>query len=322
MKEVIKTIFEEIEKEQNIIISRHCRPDGDAVGSTLGLAEILRLTYPEKNIKVVNKDYSEYVKFLGTEDEKPENLEDYMCIVIDTATDDRISDPDVLKCKKIIKIDHHVDVKPYGDISWVEEDCPAASEMVAYFWYENRDKLKMNSHAATCLYTGINTDTGRFKFGANSKTFNIAGILLDYGIDTQMLYARLELEDFNFYKFQSHVFEKMNISENGVAYLYVDNGMQKEFNLSKEQASESVSFMNAIKGSLIWIAFIDNPDGTIRVRLRSRFLAVNKLAEKYRGGGHAMASGATVYNQDEMKALISDADALLKEYKENNKDWI
>lgn len=322
MKEVIKTIFEEIEKEQNILISRHCRPDGDAVGSTLGLAEILRQTYPEKDIRVVNKDFSEYVGFLGNEDEKPENIEDFICIVLDTATDDRISDSDVLKCKRIVKIDHHVDIKPYGDISWVEEDCPSASEMVAYFWYENRDKLKMNTYAATCLFTGIYTDTDRFKFGANPKTFNIAGKLLDYGIDTQMLFARLELEDFNFYKFQSHVFEKMNISENGVAYLYVDNEMQKKFNLSREQASESVSFMNAIKGSLIWIAFIDNPDGTVRVRLRSRFLAVNKLAEKYHGGGHAMASGATVCNQEEMKALISDADALLKEYKENNGNWI
>jgi phosphoesterase RecJ-like protein len=80
--------------------------------------------------------------------------------------------------------------------------------------------------------------------------------------------------------------------------------------------------MDSIKGSLIWLAFIDNEDGSIRVRLRSRFVTINCIGEKYRGGGHACAAGATIYSLEEMNQLISEADARLKEYKENNEGWL
>ena len=72
------------------------------------------------------------------------------------------------------------------------------------------------------------------------------------------------------------------------------------------------------------MAFIDNnkDDGSIRVRLRSRFAHINTIAEKYHGGGHACASGATVYSVDEINALIADADALIKEYKETHEGWL
>ena len=150
----------------------------------------------------------------------------------------------------------------------------------------------------------------------------LAGMLLDVGIDTDTLYAQLYMKEFNEFKFQSHVYQKMKISKNGVAYLYVDRAMQEKFSLSGEQASACVSYMDSIKGSLIWLAFIENDDGSIRVRLRSRFVTVNRLAEKYNGGGHACACGATVQDKKEMKALIADADKLLGEYKANNGGWL
>ena len=116
--------------------------------------------------------------------------------------------------------------------------------------------------------------------------------------------------------------EKMQISENGVASLYITKGMKKKFKLSNEEASATVSCMDSIKGSLIWIAFIENGDGSIRVRLRSRFVAISDLASRYRGGGHACACGATLHSKAEVKALLADADKLLKEYKERNKGWL
>ena len=114
----------------------------------------------------------------------------------------------------------------------------------------------------------------------------------------------------------------MKISQNGVASLFVSKGMKKKFGLSNEEASASVSYMDSIKDSLIWIAFIDSGDGSIRVRLRSRFVTVSELAEKYHGGGHACAAGATVYSKAEMNALLKDADELLANYKANNKGWL
>ena len=113
----------------------------------------------------------------------------------------------------------------------------------------------------------------------------------------------------------------MKMTKNGVVSLFVTKAMQKKLGLTKEQASASVSFMDSIKGSLIWIAFIEG-DGEIRVRLRSRFVKISDLAEEYRGGGHACAAGATVRNLTEMRKLVAEADALLGEYKRTHEGWL
>ena len=114
----------------------------------------------------------------------------------------------------------------------------------------------------------------------------------------------------------------MKMTPNGVAYIHITKGIKRRLGLSNEDASAAVSYMDTIKGSLIWMALIDNDDGTTRVRLRSRFVTINKLAEQYSGGGHACAAGATVHNKRERLALISDADKLLGEYKAANEGWI
>ena len=169
------------------------------------------------------------------------------------------------------------------------------------------------------------TDSGRFRFReVSGETLRLAGILLSQKIDTETLYANLYLDDFEQFKFKAHVYDAMKITENGVAYLYVDKAMQEQFGLSLEDASASVSYMDSIKGCLSWIAFIETGDdlGTIRVRLRSRFCAINSIAEQFRGGGHAGASGATVYNEEEMMDLVAKTDALIKEYKETHEGWL
>lgn len=323
--ESMQKIFDKIKEYDRIIIFRHKRPDGDAVGSTKGLREILRLTYPEKEIYLLNSDFSNYVSFLGDEDAPIDDAlyRDALGIVIDTATTERISNPKWELCRELCKIDHHIDIKPYGDYVWVDDGCSSACELIARFYDAFRNELKINKEAATYIFTGMVTDTGRFRFrSVSGDTLRYAGMLLDLGVNTDVQYAHLYLKDFHTLKFQAYVYKKMKITENGVAYLYVDRAMQKKFGLTLEEASASVSYMDSIKNSLIWLAFIDCGDGTIRVRLRSRFVTVNEIAEKYRGGGHDCASGATVYNKKEMKALIADADACLKEYKATHEGWL
>ena len=318
-------ILGRIREYKRIIISRHVRPDGDAIGSTQGLKEILRLTFPEKEIYLINEDYSDYLSFLGGEDAQldDEMYCDALLIVLDTASTDRISNRKYPLAKEIIKIDHHIDIKPYGDISWVEDQRSSLCELIVSFYASLRDELKINSYAATCLYTGMVTDSGRFRFNTvTGETLRLASLMLDCGIDTDTLYARLYLEDFDYFRFKSWVYGQMKISEHGVAYLHVTAADVERFSLSFEEACNAVSFLDSIKGSIIWIAFIDAPDGKIRVRLRSRFVTVNGLAEKYHGGGHECASGATVADTAEADALIRDADALIKDYKEKNEGWL
>lgn len=323
--ETMQNILNAIKENNRIIIFRHKRPDGDAVGSTKGLARILTLTYPEKEIYILNSDYCDYMSFLGGESDPidDEMYKDALGIVIDTGNVERISNQKYSLCKKIIKIDHHIDREPYGDISWVEEERSSACEMIAYFYDTFKNELKIDSEAATYIYTGMVTDSGRFRFsGVSGDTMRLAGVLLDVGIDTEKMYSNLYLKEFKSLKLQAYVYKKMQITENGVVYLHITEKIKKKFNLTNEEASASVSYMDSIKGSPIWLAFIDNGDGTTRVRLRSRFVTINDIAEKYRGGGHACAAGGTVYNKKEMEQLVKDADTKLKEFKNSGEYWL
>ena len=322
--EIAEKILAKIEEYDRIIIFRHFRPDGDATGSTLGLQAILKATYPKKEIYLQNSDFSKYVAFLGKEDEPiaDELYEDALGIVLDTATTARISNKKYSLCRELIKIDHHIPVESYGTIEWVEELRSSACEMVAAFYSALSDKLVMTPEAARYIYCGMVTDSGRFRYrDVSGETLRLAGMLLDFGIDTDTLYANLYLDDPAVFKFEAYAKKKMQMTTSGVLSMFVSKRMQKKFKLSREDAGNVVSYMDTVRGSLIWIAFIEG-DGEIRVRLRSRFVTVSELAEKYRGGGHACAAGATVYTKAEMKKLLAEADELLKNYKANNEGWL
>ena len=325
MISVKEVILNKIKEYDSIVIGRHFRPDGDAVGSTMGLGRIISLTFPEKKVYLSNNDKSDYMAFLGdtSESVSEEIIKNSLVIIIDTATEDRVSDNRILNGKEVVKIDHHIEVEHYGDVSWVEDWRSSSCEMIASFYEEFSSVLKIDDIAATAIYVGMVTDSGRFRFSStSSETLRLASIMVGKGVDIERLQANLDLNSYNFYKYQAYVFSKIEMTENGVSWLYVDQEMQKKWNLSREDASESVGFMSGIKGSICWIAFIENSDGSIRVRLRSRFMTVNKIAEKYHGGGHDRASGATCYSREEVMALIEDADKATKEFKESGEYWI
>lgn len=325
MEQKIRAIFEKIKEYERIIIFRHFRPDGDAIGSTKGLARMISITFPEKEVYIKNDDFSDYLAFLGGESapEKDELYADALGIVVDTATRERISSKKFELCRELVKIDHHIPMDSYGAVEWVEEERSSACEMIAAFYDVLKDELKIDTEAATYIYCGMVTDSGRFRYrDVSGETMRLAGVILGAGVDTDTLFANLYLRDVESFRFEDYVHRKMKITESGVAYIYVDKAMQEKFGLSREDASASVSYMDSIKGSLIWIAFIESDDGVIRVRLRSRFITVNDIAERYHGGGHACAAGATVYSKAEMKRLIAEAEAKLKEYKATNEGWL
>ena len=324
MNQNMTTILDKIKEYNKIIIFRHFRPDGDAIGSTKGLQRILKLTYPEKTVLLINNDYADYLQFLGGEDAPiaDEEYADALGIVLDTATSNRVSNQKFTLCREVIKIDHHIPVETYGNYQWVEEERSSTCEMIAYFYDTFSDELKIDTEAATYIYAGMVTDSGRFRFrDVSAETMRLAGLMLKNNINTDVLFSHLYLKEFSEFKFESYAHKKMKMTENGVVSLFVSKAMQKKLGLTKEQASASVSFMDSIKGSLIWIAFIEGDD-EIRVRLRSRFVTISELANQYRGGGHACAAGATLKSKAEMKELLKKADALLGEYKANNEGWL
>ena len=325
--EIKLQILNKIKENERIMLFRHVRTDGDCIGATKGMKRIIELSWPEKEVYLIDADQAEYLRFMGPEDEEVADslYEGALAIVLDTASENRISNKKYTLCKEVIKIDHHIPVESYGSINWVEEGRSSCCEMVVDFYRTFADELKLDSIGATHLYTGMVTDSGRFKYeGVGGNTMRCAAELLDIGIDTETLYANLYLDSYESLKFTAHVYEKMQMTENGVAYIFVDKAMQEQFSLTLEQASACVNDMDSIRGCIAWIAFIETGDekDTIRVRLRSRFVHINGIAEKYRGGGHACASGATLYGKDEIAKLLADADAHVKAYKETHEGWL
>ena len=326
-REIKLAILNKIEEYDRIMLFRHVRNDGDCVGATKGLKRIIQLTWPEKEVYLIDGEIARYLEFMGPEDEEvsDEIYHSALGIVLDTASEARISNKKYALCKELVKIDHHIPLENYGDYRWVEEERSSCCEMVVDFYRTFADRLKIDKEAAQHLYTGMVTDSGRFKYdGVTGETLRNAAALLDVGVDTDMLFARLYLEAFEYLKFKAHIYNKMEVTPNGVAYIFVDKAMQEQFSLTLEQASAIIGTLDAIRGCISWAAFIETGDeaGSIRVRLRSRFVHINSIAEKYHGGGHACASGATVYSQEEMMALLADTDALVKEYKETHEGWL
>lgn len=322
---VLPPILDKIKAYDRIIIFRHIRPDGDCMGASKGLARILQLTYPSKEIYLPQSDTSDYLAFLGADDPAlPDDAyHGALGIVVDTGSADRISNPKYTLCAELVKIDHHPDRDAYAALAWVDDTRASCSEMIADFQAFFASELQLDTQAATLLYLGIVTDSGRFRYpDVSGDTLRTAAYLMDAGVDAQQLYARLYLRDEKSLRFQSYVYEHMQIMPNGAAYLHIDEQTRQRFDLSLEDASASVSYLDSIRGVLCWVAFIDQPDGSIRVRLRSRFAVINDIAERYHGGGHAFASGATVYSIDEMHALMAEADERVKTYKAQHDDWL
>ncbi len=315
---LLQALLDKIKAYDRIVIMRHKRPDGDAVGATLGLRAILRASFPEKDVRVINEDRSARVAFLGDEDGAVDAAfyEGALGIVVDTANRERISNPCWQICRELVKLDHHPNVEPYGDLVLVDDTYAAASELVAELAVTLASELTLTSEAATCLYAGIVDDSGRFRFESVSpRTHRLAAALLACGIDTEHMFEQLYLGSFEALKFRAWVLENIQKSENGVLYLTVGLDTIKRFGITQEEASLSVVEMSGIKGSPVWLVCIENNDGSARVRLRSRHIVINALAERYGGGGHKYASGASLASSRELHRLVAEADALVAAYK-------
>lgn len=320
-KEVMTQILNKIKEYNKIVISRHIRPDGDCVGATTGLREILRDSFPNKDIRLINTDYAQYLDFLGEEDNqvKEEYYNDALAIVVDTSVADRCSNPLIKKAKEIIKIDHHIEKDPFGTVCWVEEEKSSACELIVEFYNLFKEELVLSKKAAISLYTGIVTDSGRFKFSSvNGDTLRTTSILLDKGIDIENIYSHLYLKSRNELKLQGYLQRKIKFTKEKVVYVIISQKLQKKYNLLPEEASAQISLLEGIKGSFIWVAFIENSEKKYRVRIRSRYVAINQVAENHNGGGHERASGATAENKKEIKQMLGEFDVVAKTYKESN----
>lgn len=310
----INKILTKIKEYDKIAIYGHIRPDGDCYGSQFGLADIIKESFPEKEVKVVGA-VSDYVSFVGTPDIVSDDFtKRALSIVVDTATSSRVSDQRYANGFEIIKIDHHIPVDQYGDLIWVDTNFPACSQMISYFYYKFKDQLKMSPKGAMALYTGIVTDTGRFRYrGVSSQTHQLAGLLIGLGAKADEIDNNLSQTSLEELYLKGEVLSNFVTTKGGFIYYKMTRETIERFKISDEDAANQVNLLAGIKGYPIWALIIEYP-GEIRVRLRSSGIVISDIASKYQGGGHAQAAGATLKNWEELESLILDVEAKIKSW--------
>lgn len=307
-------ILSTIEAYDTIIIHRHVRPDPDAIGSQHALKEMLKLTYPEKKIFAVGEE-DESLTFLAEMDEIADEMyHGALVIVCDTANTSRISDQRYTLGDQVIKIDHHPNDDPYGDINWVDTSASSTSELIYEFYLFAKDNpLTINANVARLIYAGIVGDTGRFLFpSTNNKTFAYASELIDYDFDRTALYDGLYEISENIARLRGYMLNELRISENGVCAVKLTKDILAKYDVAPIETSKLVSVYGDVKGIKAWVMFIEEDD-LIRVRLRSKGPIINTLANRYNGGGHPLAAGATVYSWEEADKLVEELENICKE---------
>lgn len=300
-------ILAEIEEYETIIIHRHVRPDPDALGSQGGLAELIQTTFPEKRVLIVGEEEPSLM-FLNRMDEVTnEDYNDALVIVCDTANQPRISDDRYRNGKQLIKIDHHPNEDPYGDLLWVDTNSSSVSEMIVDLYVTARERgYKLSDKGAFLLYAGIVGDTGRFMFSnTTQRTFQYAGELLKFEVDTDSLYNDLYKTEKHIARLNGHVLQNFETSENGAGWIKITKETIASFGVTASEASQLVNSFSNVAGLKAWVFFIEEAD-QIRVRLRSKGPVVNTIAANYNGGGHPRAAGATVYTWEEADRVLAD----------------
>lgn len=311
-----KTILNEIERYDNIFIFHHIRPDGDCLGSQFGLKELIIHNFPKKNVFAVgdSKGIFDFLNFSHNNNYSEKNFENSLGIVVDASSSDRIEHKELILEKKLTamaRLDHHPNGSDIDyDYNWIDSSFAAAAEQVGYL--AMKGKLKVTPKAAEYIYLGIYTDSGRFFYSNTSaRTLEVASFLVKNGASPYKISTSLAKRTTKEIAYSGKVLSNFKIKEN-VIYYHATSKVQKELGLSYEQAS-MVNILANIENYPIWIFFIDQEDGSIRVRLRSNGPKVNIVGRAFNGGGHDMASGAMIQNKKDIIKVVNACIKLLKE---------
>ena len=313
-----KKIYKEIKKYDTIVIARHIGADPDALGSQLGLKDIILNKFPNKKVYAVGTPASRF-KYIGTLDKFEESMYDNsLLIVLDTPDKKRIDGVSPERFKSSIKIDHHPFVDKTCKIEYIDDTASSASQLVLELVYNTR--LELTKDAARKLYIGIVSDTNRFLYYYTTpKTFDLVSRLIkDTNLDFTKLYDEMYLRSLKEVRFQSFISTNMTVTESGLAYMKITDDMLKEYNVDAATAGNLVTNFNYIEEIIVWVLFTEDVlNGNIRTSIRSRGPIINDVASRFGGGGHIYASGAKLKTFDETEDIINALDEVCKEYKEN-----
>ncbi len=310
---IYKQIYKKIKKADTIIIARHIGPDPDALGSSLGLKQIIKDTFPNKKVYAIGNPTAKF-RFIGEVDKLPNNYENALLIVTDTPDAHRVDGLDPRKQKNSIKIDHHPFIEKTCQLEWIDDKSSSACQMILKLVFKT--KLKLTKESASKLYTGIVADTNRFMFSyTTEETFELVSKMIKKTkININEVYNNLYLRPYKEIKFQGFISENFKITKNGVAYIKITDEDLKKYNVDPATPGNMINNFNFINEVLIWLTITEDKDlKSYRVSVRSRGVIINETVAKHGGGGHIYASGARLKTDEEIESLIQDLDSQIKE---------
>ena len=311
VKKFAKEFIKEIKNHDYIIIFHHIRPDGDCLGSQQGLKKWLEFKFPNKKIYALGSNEGLF-NFLNWEfNDVPSNdiLKKSVGIVVDANYSNRIICNQIIlenKLNSIIRIDHHPEEDDVNyKLRFVDSSYCSSAEQICDI-IRNIDSKPLKPEIAQFLYLGIYTDSGRFFYDyTSSRTHEITSWLFESKFDFFNLHKNLSKRTLDEIKFNQHVLANFKTHKN-VIYYFVKNKDIEKLHIP-DATSNRVDFLANIEGYDIWIFFIENKDGSIRVRLRSSDKDISVLARQYNGGGHKKASGAIIYDEKQIDEIVKKA---------------
>ena len=310
---VFEKALEIIKAHDTIIIYRHSNPDGDALGSQVGLCEIIKDNYPEKRVFIVGDESDRYGFIVNR---AMDNLEDALIpsslsIILDTSSPHLISGELWKESEETLRFDHHLFVEKIADYEVVDSSYESCCGLITDFAMSL--SLFVSDKAARALYTGLITDSGRFlSDSVSSRTHILAAFLLERSFDRNEIYRNLYVEDLESVKRRLSFMERIKFTYNNVAYVYSTNEDVEKMGVSPFSVSRvMVNTMANLKGVHIWVNFTEDGDKVL-CELRSDSYDINKIAVKYGGGGHLKASGATLKSKEEAMKMLHDLDKLVE----------
>lgn len=304
-------ILTQIKKYDTIIIHRHQRPDPDAYGSQVGLAEIIRASFPKKKVYQVGEMVSRF-DWLVSQDEIEDSVyNDALVIVTDTANRPRVDDERYTKGKYLIKIDHHPNDDVYGDICWVNTQASSCSEIIYDFYAACQAELTLPASAARVLYAGIVGDTGRFMYDATTPhTLRVAAALVETGIDAAQLNRKLDSISEPLARLSAYVLENMVVTKHKAAYVILTREIMAKYNLSDGGTAPVVPLLGKLEEVVCWTVLVEQENYSYRLRIRSKGPVINELAKEYHGGGHPLASGAMLKDASAIETYVEKLDQI------------
>lgn len=304
-EEIQEEIVKQIQAYETIVIHRHQRPDPDALGSQVGLREILRTAFPEKRVLATGVDEPTLAWLAEMDQVLDADYAGALVIVTDTANTERIDDGRYGFGESLIKIDHHPNEDPYGNVSWVNTNASSTSEMIASL--AKQQEWSLSPEAARLLYAGIVGDTGRFLYpNTSSKTLACAAWLREYDFDAALLGRQMESFSYAIAKLQGFVYDRLEVDANGAARVVLSLQVLEEFGLTDSDTAAIVSAPGKIDSVSAWAIFVEQAAGSYRVRLRSKTVPINEIAKRHGGGGHPLASGANSYSLEENEQIYRE----------------